>query len=106
MFICAICHVSIDGGQSGPAQRSGDAPVSQRAYTERDVEFLGASGSRSWQRRGYLFRAVCNAWQWRQQNGELSLYACSDSLSRLEERAPSFQAGLLTVSARPAALVQ
>jgi len=57
-----------------------------RELTERDLEFLRELCSRPWERRGDLFRSVCNAWQWRQHNGELSLYACSDFLLRLEER--------------------
>ena len=57
-----------------------------REITECDLELLRELCSRSWKRRGDLFNAVCDAWQWRQPNGEFSLYACSDLLLRLEER--------------------
>ena len=57
-----------------------------REVTEGDLRFLRELCGGSWRRRVDLFRAVCDAWQWRQANGDLSLYACSDLLSRLEER--------------------
>ena len=57
-----------------------------RDITEADLERLNELCSTPWKRRGDLFRAVCEAWGWRQANGKPSLYACSDLLLRLEER--------------------
>lgn len=57
-----------------------------RQITDGDLEFINELCSRTWERRGDLFRSVCDAWGWRQANGEPSLYACSDLLLRLEER--------------------
>ena len=71
-----------------------------RDVTEEDVELLNELCAVPWKRRGDLFRAVCDAWSWRQANGNPSIYACSDLLLRLEER------GLLTLpkaAAGPAA---
>lgn len=36
--------------------------------------------------RSQLFRAVCEAWGWKQANGEPSIQGCQDLLLRLEER--------------------
>lgn len=62
-----------------------------REVTAADLEFLRGECARSWSRRADLARAICCAWSWRQANGSLSEYACSDLLRRLEER------GLLTL---------
>lgn len=65
-----------------------------REVTNADLELLRQMCATSWARRGDLVRAVCEAWSWRQANGSLSEYACSDLLLRLEER------GLLALPAR------
>lgn len=57
-----------------------------RDVTEADLAFLRASCAKVWAARGELYRAICEAWHWRQANGGLSEYACSDLLLRLEER--------------------
>ena len=57
-----------------------------REVTSVELEFLRGQCALSWERRGDLFRAICESWDWRQANGALSLYACSDLLLRLEER--------------------
>jgi hypothetical protein len=67
-----------------------------REVTAADLELLRQMCAASWARRGDLVRAVCGAWNWRQANGSLSEYACSDLLLRLEER------GLLTLPVRVA----
>jgi hypothetical protein len=67
-----------------------------REVTAADLEFLRQMCASSWARRGDLARAVCGAWNWRQANGSLSEYACSDLLLRLEER------GLLALPVRVA----
>jgi hypothetical protein len=64
-----------------------------REVTAADLEFLRGQCARSWATRGALAGAICSAWNWRQANGSLSEYACSDLLLRLEER------GLLTLPA-------
>ena len=62
-----------------------------RQVTHADVEYLRRQCAARWDRRRDLFRSICEAWGWRQANGELSLYACCDLLMRLQER------GLLTL---------
>ncbi len=64
-----------------------------REVTGADLEFLRQQCAASWATRGDLARAICRTWNWRQANGSLSSYACSDLLLRLEER------GLLTLPA-------
>src|SRR6266545_4565794 len=64
-----------------------------REVTAADLEFLRQQCAASWATRGDLARAICRTWNWRQANGSLSSYACSDLLLRLEER------GLLTLPA-------
>jgi hypothetical protein len=72
------------------AKSSGEARVllryRNRDITEEDLELLNELCSAPWKRRGDLCRAVCDAWGWRQANGNPSIYACSDLLLRLEER--------------------
>src|SRR5439155_9118314 len=48
--------------------------------------FLRDRCAERWAKRGDLVRAVCEAWSWRQVNGEWALHGCSDLLLRLEER--------------------
>lgn len=57
-----------------------------RAITGADLAFLNGLCASSWDRRGDLVQAVCAAWGWRQANGGVSTYACSDLLLRLDER--------------------
>jgi hypothetical protein len=57
-----------------------------REITNADLSFLRGQCAASWKKRGDLTRAICEAWAWRQANGELSLYACSDLLLKLEHR--------------------
>jgi Domain of unknown function (DUF4338) len=57
-----------------------------REITPDDLEFLTELCAAEWGKRSELFRAVCDAWDWRQANGSPALYACSDLLLRLEER--------------------
>jgi hypothetical protein len=65
-----------------------------REITAADLEFLRQQCAASWARRVDLMRAICQAWNWRQANGSLSEYACTDLLLRMEER------GLLTLPAQ------
>lgn len=65
-----------------------------REVTTADLEFLRLQCATSWATRAELTRAICGAWNWRQANGSLSVYACSDLLLRLEER------GLLALPAQ------
>lgn len=62
-----------------------------REITATDLEFLRQRCATSWATRGALARSICQAWNWRQLNGSLSVHACSDLLLRLQER------GLLTL---------
>jgi hypothetical protein len=57
-----------------------------REITVGDLEFLRQQCAASWATRADLARAVCRKWNWRQANGSLSEYGCSDLLLRLEER--------------------
>lgn len=57
-----------------------------REIKTTDLEFLRQQCASSWSTRGDLLRAICRTWNWRQANGSLSEYACSDLLLRLEER--------------------
>lgn len=57
-----------------------------REITVADLEFLRQQCNASWPTRSALARTICEAWNWRQANGSLSMYACSDLLLRLEER--------------------
>lgn len=57
-----------------------------REITQDDLEFLSELCASAWDTRSELFRAVCEAWSWRQANGSPAIYACSDLLLRLEER--------------------
>jgi hypothetical protein len=57
-----------------------------REITAADLEFLRQQCGASWPTRVELARAICRAWDWRQANGSLSMYACTDLLQRLEER--------------------
>jgi hypothetical protein len=51
-----------------------------------ELEYLrGLVASGVFRSRCELARAVCEAWDWRQANGNLSLYACRDLLMRLAE---------------------
>ena len=63
-----------------------------REVTAADLEFLRTQCAQ-WASRVDLTQAICQAWNWRQANGSLSMYACSDLLLRLEER------GLLSLPA-------
>lgn len=56
-----------------------------REVTTTDLDFLKATCA-STATRGECVNAVCEAWQWRQVSGGLSVYACTDLLLRLEER--------------------
>ena len=56
-----------------------------REVTTADLEFLKEKCESAATRRE-VAKAVCEAWRWRQANGELSVYACADLLLRLEER--------------------
>ena len=56
-----------------------------REITTADLEWLRLQCV-STATRGDLVQAVCEAWKWRQVNGALSAYACTDLLLRLEER--------------------
>ena len=64
-----------------------------REVTAANLEFLRQQCAASGATRDDLTRAICQTWNWRQANGSLSRYACSDLLLRLEER------GLLTLPA-------
>jgi hypothetical protein len=57
-----------------------------REITAADLEFLRQQCATSKTKRIDLARAICRAWNWRQANGALSEYACTDLLLRLEER--------------------
>jgi hypothetical protein len=57
-----------------------------REITASDLELLRQQCGASWPTRVELARAICRAWDWRQANGSLSMYACTDLLLRLEER--------------------
>ena len=57
-----------------------------RQLTHKDIKYLRRQCARRWGKRKDLYRSICEAWEWRQANGELSLYACYDLLMRLEER--------------------
>lgn len=57
-----------------------------RQLTNADVEYLRGQCAAPWDKREDLFRYICEAWGWRQANGQLSLYACCDLLMRLQER--------------------
>jgi len=57
-----------------------------REITQDDLGFLSVLCAAEWGTRSELWRAVCEAWGWRQANGSPALYACSDLLLRLEER--------------------
>jgi hypothetical protein len=56
-----------------------------REVTTADLDFLKATCA-STATRGECVNAICEAWQWRQVSGGLSVYACTDLLLRLEER--------------------
>jgi len=68
-----------------------------RELSDQDIAFLAELCARPWQKRTDLARAVCAAWDWRQPNGNPSIYACSDLLLRLAER------GLVDLPPRAAA---
>jgi hypothetical protein len=57
-----------------------------RQIEQADVAFLSEMCGRTWATRTDLVRAVCEAWNWTQANGDLSQYACADLMLRLEER--------------------
>lgn len=57
-----------------------------REVTEADIAYLREQCAGRWQTRMEVVRAVCEDWGWRQANGNPSVYACRDLLSRLEER--------------------
>jgi len=57
-----------------------------REITAADLEFLRQQCGALWPTRAELARWICQAWDWRQANGSLSTYACTDLLLRLEER--------------------
>ncbi len=57
-----------------------------REITRDDIEFLGPMCAGGWRRRTDLYRAVCDAWKWKQANGSPAIYACSDLLRQLEKR--------------------
>ncbi len=56
-----------------------------RDIREEDLCFLRGEAQRA-DSRIELLRKVCDAWGWRQRNGEPSLVACRDLLLRLEQR--------------------
>ena len=57
----------------------------RRAVGPGDIAFLQSLFNQV-QTRSQLYRAVCEAWDWRQPNGKLSIQACQDLLLRLQER--------------------
>jgi hypothetical protein len=57
-----------------------------RAITANDLEFIKNMCASPWTKRNDLFKAICKAWEWRQINGNLSIYACHDLLKLLEAR--------------------
>lgn len=58
-------------------KRSISAP--ELSFLQRTIDDVANQG------RVYLSRVICEAWDWRQPNGELSLAACRDLLNRLNE---------------------
>jgi len=52
-----------------------------REITQDDLVFLSELCASAWGTRIELFRAVCEAWGWRQANGSAAIYACSDYCS-------------------------
>jgi hypothetical protein len=57
-----------------------------REIGARELEFLRATIATSgWRTLTELSRIVCEAWAWRQRNGNLSEFACRDLLLRLEQ---------------------
>jgi hypothetical protein len=72
------------------SERNRDATVilkyRNRPVTNADLAYLREQCAGRWEKRADLFRSICQAWEWRQANGEFSLYACNDLLLRLEER--------------------
>jgi hypothetical protein len=56
-----------------------------REIRGRDIAFLQSLVAKG-PTRSQLYRAVCEAWGWRQANGRLSIQGCQDLLLRLEER--------------------
>jgi len=79
----------------GLDERSGNDGVilryRNRELTQADIEYLRGQCTLPWERGKDLYRSICEAWGWRQANGELSLLACYDLVRQLEER------GLLTL---------
>lgn len=56
-----------------------------REVRRRDVAFLQSLAAQG-PTRSQLYRAVCEAWGWRQTNGRPSIQGCQDLLLRLAER--------------------
>lgn len=56
-----------------------------RAVRPEDVAFVNSLVAQGLT-RSQLYRAACEAWGWRQANGNWSILACQDLLLRLEER--------------------
>jgi len=57
-----------------------------REITRDHLEYLRRMCAAAWSTRSELYRAVCDAWGWRQANGSPAIYACLDLLLRLDER--------------------
>jgi hypothetical protein len=85
-----------------------------RDVTAEDLRFLRATlAARRGALRGAVAREICEAWRWRQLNGELAILACHDLLARLEEwgyleprqRAASTRASRAGQSVLPADLI-
>jgi len=58
-----------------------------RELKAEDIFFIRAGIHRHYAKgRTYISRALCNAWQWVQPNGEPKEYAARNLLLRLEEK--------------------
>jgi len=74
--------------RAGPASGSSRVVVRYRtrALRAEDVAFLrNTIASGQFRGRRDLAARVCAAWEWRQANGRLAVFACQDLLLRLEE---------------------
>ncbi len=57
-----------------------------RAIGERELELIRALTRAEAHSRQGIAEAICKAWDWRQPDGNYSIYACRDLLLRLSER--------------------